>query len=118
MALVPFFLPNVSVKVKTKDRRQHYWIVTKDESGKSYLVYGGLSEEESRQKGMEMLGGMDFELKRYPTSSLPAASSFYHGKRLEQTHSPKKAMQRLGHDKSLRRLKRRRTVGGGSSTDW
>lgn len=94
-------------------RQQHYWIVTQDEDGKPYLVYGGVSEDEARQKGLEMLGGMDFEIKRFPTRDLSTASSYLRGRRLEQTSSLREAGRKIGHNKSLKRL-RRQTWNGKS----
>ena len=95
-------------------RQYHLWLVTKDETGKSYLIYGapdfGINggEAVAREKGLSMLGGLDFEIKRYPTRNLQQASSYYHGTKLENTKSLKEAGRRVGHDKSLRRLRRRR----------
>ena len=88
-------------------KRYHFWLVAYDD-GKPYLIYGGITEDEARRKGLEMLGGLDFQIKRYPTSNLPTASSYFHGSRLEQTKSPREAMRRVGHDKSLERLKKKR----------
>ena len=85
------------------DRRYYYWLATRDENGKPYLIFGGINEEEARQKGLDMLGGLDFEIKRYPTRDLATASAFYRGVRLEETHSLSKAGRRIGHDKSLKR---------------
>jgi len=87
--------------------REYYWVATRDEEGKPYLIFGGASESEARQKGLEMLAGLDFEIKRYPTRDLATASSYFRGKRLEQTNSLKQAGKRIGHDKSVNRLKRR-----------
>lgn len=75
------------------------------DNDKPYLLYGGVTESEARQKGMEMLGGLDFEIKRFPTMNLAAASAYYRGKRLEQGEGLKKSTQRLGHNKSLKHLK-------------
>ena len=92
----------------TRDgRKQYYWLMARDEDRKPYLIYGGATEDEARRKGLEMLAGVDFEIKRFPTRNLARASSMMKGHRLEDTHSLKKASQRLGHDKSLRRLKKK-----------
>lgn len=92
-------------------RKYYYWIVTRDpDTGKPYLLFGGDSEQEARQKGMELLAGLNFEIKRYPTRDQATASSFLRGKRLEQTHSLKESGRRIGHNKSLRRLKHRRAL--------
>ena len=72
--------------------------------------HDGVTEEEARQKGLEMLGGLNFEIKRYPTRDLAKASSFLRGKRLEQSQSLSEAGRRIGHTKSLRRLHRRRSI--------
>ncbi len=87
--------------------KQYYWLVTKDDTGKVFLIYGATDEESARQKGLEMLSGDDFEIKRLPTRNLAMASSLYKGNKLEQTHSLKEASKRLGHEKSLRRDRRR-----------
>jgi len=90
-------------------RGRYYWIVARDEEGKPYLIAGGNTEEEARQKGLEMLGGMDFEIRGLPTRNLARASSMIRGARLEDTHSLSKAKQPLGHDRSLRRMQRKRS---------
>ena len=87
-------------------RQKHYWLVTSHE-GKPFLIYGGLTEDEARQKGLVELNGLDFAVKMYPTTDTDAASAMHRGKRLGETHSLGKASQRLGHERSLRRLKRR-----------
>ena len=89
------------------DRRNYYWLSAQDETGKSYLVYGGITEDEARQKGFEMLGGVDFEIKRLPTRNLATASSMLKGNRLEQTHSLREAGKRMGHNRSLKKLRHR-----------
>jgi len=93
-------------------KRYYYWIVTFD-NDHPYLVFGGKDEEEARRKGLEILGGSDFQLKRYPTSDLSAASSFFRGKRLDETHSLRQSSKRIGHDRSLDRLKKKQQRGIG-----
>ena len=93
--------------------QQYYWIICKDpDTGKPFLIAGGNSEDEARQKGMEMLGGIDFEVKRLPTRNLSRASSIIRGGRLEDTHSLRQAKERLGHNRSLCRMMRKRSTGG------
>ena len=99
-------------------RRYHLWLVTRDENGKPYLIYGAPDfgpnggEQAAREKGLSMLSGLDFEIKRYPTISLSEASSFHRGKRLESGEGLKASTQRLGHEKSVaRRRERRRRLG-------
>lgn len=91
-------------------RRYYYWIVAQ-EGGTPYLIFGGNDEEGARRKGLEILGGLDFEIKRFPTRNLAQASSFYRGKRLDDTHSLRDSSKRIGHDRSLARLKRRKQRG-------
>lgn len=88
-------------------QRFYYWLVVRDENGKSFLVFGGNNENEARQHGLETLSGMDFEIKRYPTRDLGRASAIYRGGRLDTTHSLKEASRRIGHDKSVKRLRKR-----------
>lgn len=93
-------------------RRYYYWLHARDESGKSYLIFGSDKDEnDARQKGLELLGGQDFDIKRYPTRDLATASSFLRGKRLEITHSLQEAHKRIGHNKSLKRLRQGRLGG-------
>ena len=88
-----------------------FWIVSKDpESGRPYLIMGGRSEDEARQRGLELLAGLDFRIKKYPTSDLTTASSFLRGKRLEQSHSLAEAGRRQGHEKTIRRRIARRRI--------
>ena len=87
--------------------REHWWIIAR-ENGKPYLIYACPArdgEESARQKGLELLGGIDFQLKKYPTRDVGRASSLYRGVRLENTHSLKESSRRIGHNKSLKRLK-------------
>lgn len=97
-------------KVRHSSRRQYYWIVAQDE-GKPYLILGGNSEEEARIKGLEMLGGLDFQIRQFPTMDRNHASSLLRGKRLEGSHSLHEASRRIGHEKSVRRLRRRQARG-------
>ena len=91
-------------------RRQYWWIITIDtESGRPMLIAGGEDENKAREKGLEMLAGLNFELKRYPTRDRNEASAYYRGKRLESGIGLHKAAQRIGHEKSLARLRRRRS---------
>jgi hypothetical protein len=96
--------------VSREERKNwYYWIVTKDpESNKPYLLPGGKTEQEARQKGLEQLGGIDFEIRRFPTIDLAKASSMLKGRRLEKTKSLHKAVERLGHSKSLKRSQQKR----------
>ena len=94
-------------------RQYHLWIATRDENGKPYLIYGCPDrdgESACRDKGIEMLGGLDFDIKRYPTRNLAEASAFHRGRRLEDGEGLRASSQRLGHERSvarrLRRMKR------------
>jgi len=93
-------------------RRFYYWIVSRDPAtGKPYLIFGSDKDEaDARQRGLEMLGGVDFEIKRYPTRDLATASAYLRGKRLEQSGSLGVAGKRIGHDKSLKRLRRKQGI--------
>lgn len=92
-------------------RQYHYWLATKDpDDSKPYLVYGCSDrdgEDEARRKGFEMLSGLDFTIHRYPTRNLSEASAFHRGKRLDRGEGLKASTQRLGHEKSINRLRQR-----------
>ena len=96
----------------TEDNRYHYWLYAQDPTtGKPYLIYGcpaSDGEERARIRGLELLPGIDFEIKRLRTMNLQKASSMIRGKRLESSHSLRDAGQRIGHERSLRRINRRR----------
>lgn len=99
-------------------RQYHWWIISKDELGKPYLIYGAPDfgsnggEDVARSKAFEILGGLDFELKRLATRNLSAARGFVCGSRLEKGEGLRASTQRLGHEKSVaRRLERRRRLG-------
>lgn len=97
-------------------REYHFWLACRDpETGRPYLIYGCPDrdgESACRDKGIEMLGGLDFEIKRYPTRNLAEASAFHRGWRLESGEGLRASTQRLGHEKSVaRRLARRRRLG-------
>ena len=93
--------------MRTESRRKYYWLVCQSDDGKVFLIAGGRTEEEARQKGLEMLGGINFEIRALPTTNLQSASSMVRGKRLEDTQSLNKARERIGHNSSLNRLKRK-----------
>lgn len=89
----------------------YYWLIAKDpETGKPYLIPGGRTESEAHQKGLEMLGGIDFKVKRLNTRDPNRASSLLKGERLEKTKSLKTATERLGRTKSLLRMRKRRGI--------
>lgn len=89
--------------------RHYFWIITRDpETKKPFLIKGGASEEEARQRGLEMLGNLDFEVKDLQTTNMAEASARLRGKRLEDGEGLRTSTQRIGHERSLERLKRRR----------
>ena len=97
--------------------RYYWWLVTQDEDGKPFLIFGSdKSENDALQNGREMLPGTTFEIRKLPTRNLQRASSLIKGNRLESTHSLKEASKRLGHEKSVERLRRKREKQ--SSSDW
>ena len=78
-------------------RRNHYWLTGKGEDGKPFLIDRGSAEDEARQKGFETLGGLNFEVKMFPTSDMARASSMFKGNRLNTERNLKNAMQRVRH---------------------
>ena len=82
----------------------YYWLTSRcPETGKPYLIAGGRTEQEARMKGLEVLGGADFQIKRLPTRNLQRASSLLKGNRLEKVHSLRKASEKLGHERTVKR---------------
>jgi len=93
-------------------KEYHFWIETVDteNNDKPYLLYACPAREgenAARQRGMELLGGLDFQIKKYPTRDINTASAMLRGKRQEQTQSLGESGRRIGHSKSLKRLRRR-----------
>jgi len=76
--------------------RLHYWLTGVTE-GKTFLIYGGTSEDNARMKGLELLGGIDFQVKGLPTRDMSAASRLLKGGILERSKNIKTATQRLKH---------------------
>jgi hypothetical protein len=98
-------------------KRQYWWIVTRDpDTRKPYLVFGSDRDEaEAREKALTMLGGLDFEIRRYATRDLGTASAYYRGKRLEDGEGLKASSERIGHGKSIARMRKRRRAPAISS---
>jgi len=92
--------------------RTYYWILAKDpDTGKPFLIAGGDDEATARSKALEMLGGVDFEIRGLRTRNLAQASACVRGKRLEDTHSLRTASEKLGHERSVRKMIQKRRSG-------
>ena len=93
-------------------QRMCYWILCKDpDTGKPFLIFGSdISEDDARNRGIEMLSGVDFTIKALRTRNLSRASSMIRGVRLEDTHDLRSAKEKLGHDRSVQRMTRRRRL--------
>ena len=98
------------IEARRSSRQMHYWIVAQSEEGKPYLVYGGIDENSCRQKGLEMLGGLDFNIKAFPTRDMATASAMLRGVRLDRGLGLRRSAQRQGHERTIKRdiLRRRR----------
>ena len=98
------------------ERRQHYWICTQQD-GQPILIYGcpaHQGEEAARQKGIEMLCGINFELHKFPTRDTGKAAQMWKGRILETGHNLRQATTRQMHEGGLKRhleSKRRRQEG-------
>lgn len=103
-------LPNLqTLEFNVPRTEYHYWLVSRDSTtGQPYLIYGGISESIARQRGLEMLGGLDFRIKRFPTKSLSAASAMLRGTRLNKGMGLHESTRRQGHEKTLRRRQARK----------
>ncbi len=89
-------------------RHQFWWIYGRDrETSKPFLVFGSdRSEDDCRQKGLEMLGGQNLELEvnMIPTRDISAASRILKGFKLGQSRDFGTATKRLKHKRIKRRL--------------
>lgn len=92
-----------------RQRRQYWWLVAADpETGQPYLVFGSdRSEAEARQKGLDMMPGVNFDIRMFRTRNLDMARSLLRGSRLDGQRSLREAGRRQGHEKSVSRLIRR-----------
>ena len=90
----------------------YYWLACIGENGRPYLISATScrSEEEARMQGIETLGGIDFKIMQYPTMNLQAASSMHKGHKLKTGRGLTNSTKRLGHTKSINRLKRKRRL--------
>ena len=78
-------------------RRWYWWLVAKEDSGQRYLIFGSdKSEEEARQKGFE-LGMSDFDIKRFPTRDVNAASHMLKYGIVKAKRDIRQAGKRLRH---------------------
>lgn len=93
-------------------RHTYYWIVATDEFGKTFLIFGGNTESQAREQGLEMLPSTDFRVVPLHSRNSAMASQEWKGGRLKQTHDLHASTQRVGHERSLTRrntaLRRRR----------
>lgn len=76
-------------------KQTHYWLVTQT-SGKTVLIYGGITEKEAYDKGLRKLDGF-FEVIALPTRDVAKASQMYKGRRLEAGDGLDQSMERLQH---------------------
>jgi len=88
-------------------REYFYWLYGRNpEDGKGFLIYAcpdREGESTARTRGFEMLGGMDFKIKRLPTRDIGSASAMIRGVKLDTGMGLRRAQQRLGHDKTVKR---------------
>ena len=97
-------------------REYHWWLITRDEEGRPYVVYacpdrgstGG--EDVARSRGFDILGSMEFTVKRFPTRDIGKVRSYVCGNRLEGGAGLRESTRRQGHDRSLRRMLNRRGI--------
>lgn len=84
-------------------RRWYWWLVAKDEKGQRYLIFGSeKGEDDARQKGFEM-GLVDFEIKRFPTRDVGAASHMLKYGIAKQERDIRQGGKRLRHKIPQRR---------------
>ena len=101
-------------------RRRYWWIEGRClDDGKAILLFGSdRSEAEAREHALELLSGqnIDWTIKMYPTRHLASASQMSKGYKLDETHNVKSSLRRVGHSKTLKRMKTRRAkqLGWGS----
>jgi len=91
--------------MSVQERRNYYWLVARDsQTNQTTLIFGSdKSESEARAKGLEMLPGTDFAIKRLPTRDTGRASQMLKGGKLERMHSLSEATKRLKHKLGKRR---------------
>ena len=84
--------------------KRQYWWLTGVSEGKTFLIFGSdESIDDARQHGLELLGGINFEIKCLRSRNIAQASRELKGGKLERTHDLGQATKRLKH-KRIRRL--------------
>jgi len=81
--------------------QHHYWLTGYVDDNR-FLIYGGPTEDQARQHGLEVLSGVDFEIVKLPTRHQPTASRMLKGRVLDATGDIRGATKHLRH-KRLRR---------------
>ncbi|MBU2249374.1 MAG: hypothetical protein KKD77_21680 [Gammaproteobacteria bacterium] len=77
---------------------KHYWWLSGVNDGERFLIFGSdISEDDARRRGLELLRGIDFEVRKLNTKNLASASQKYKGHRLERTRDLRTATRRLRH---------------------
>ena len=92
----------ISAMPRSAKGRDYFWLTGVAE-GKPFLLFGGMTFDEANEHGLEMLSGVDFQIKKLPTRSISAASRMSKYGTLATTHNIVKARERLGHDKTIKR---------------
>jgi len=91
------------ITTNTKSRGRNYFWITGIVDGKPFLFLGGANSEEARMKAFDMLPGVDFEIKALPTTNTAKASQLLKYGKLADTRDIRRARERLGHDKTIKR---------------
>tara|TARA_Y100000310_G_scaffold344205_1_gene455719 strand:- start:5547 stop:5837 length:291 start_codon:yes stop_codon:yes gene_type:complete len=79
-------------------REIHYWIKADRADGRTFLVYGGLTETEATQKALNIKDlPAYFDVIQLPTRDQGRASSLLKGKKLEESGSLGDSTQNLSH---------------------
>ena len=92
----------ISVMPRSAKGRDYFWL-TGIAEGKPFLLYGGMTFDEANEHGLEMLAGVDFQIKKLPTRNISQASRMCKYGTLANTHNIVRARERLGHDRTIKR---------------
>lgn len=83
-------------------REIHYWITAENSAGRTFLIYGGLSEVEATNKALSIQDLPSyFDIISLPTRDQAKASQLLKGKKLDESGSLDESTQNLQH--TLRR---------------
>ena len=77
--------------------RYYYWLTGIDDGRRFLILASDKSSDEAVRKGLEMLGSVDFQVKKFATRDMATASRLLKGNILEKSKDIRVATKKLKH---------------------